>query len=330
MARLARPLQYVGIVVAVLGLGKFHALRHEYDYTGSSRFAWSFAYVALLSVSSYAVGLPEFVRTRAAGVDRGYRGLRGAARLGVSIAQLVRTAFSCRGSSCSARRLILIPWFALCATLARHAAQPRRRSRAARLRRWARRGPAAPRRARGAARATRRSSRRCSPATRLVRRATACRWSPRPKPLQASLVVIDRDAQADEHIVAQAALLHERGARVRTLSLFYEQWLGKLPLGELERVSLMFDIGEVHRDGYGRLKRVIDVAIALLAMPVLLLSIPFVGVATCSATEVRSSTPAPCGQGRQGVHDLEVPHHARRTWSGRPSGRRTATLASPE
>ena len=49
MARLARPLQYVGIVVAVFGLGKFHALRHEYDYTGSSRFAWSFAYVALLA-----------------------------------------------------------------------------------------------------------------------------------------------------------------------------------------------------------------------------------------------------------------------------------------
>ena len=74
--------------------------------------------------------------------------------------------------------------------------------------------------------------------------------------------MLDREAQADEHIVAQAALLHERGARVRTLSLFYEQWLGKLPLWELERVSLMFDIGEVHRDRYSRLKRLIDVALA--------------------------------------------------------------------
>ena len=44
------------------------------------------------------------------------------------------------------------------------------------------------------------------------------------------------------------------------MSLFYEQWLGKLPLAELERVSLMFDIGEIHSDGYVRLKRLIDVS----------------------------------------------------------------------
>ena len=51
----------------------------------------------------------------------------------------------------------------------------------------------------------------------------------------------------DETVVAEAAALHEAGIRVRTLSLFYEQWLGKLPVGELERVSLLFDIGELHR-----------------------------------------------------------------------------------
>ena len=73
------------------------------------------------------------------------------------------------------------------------------------------------------------------------------------------MLVLDREAQADEHIVAQAALLHERGVRVRTVSLFYEQWLGKIPIWELERVSLMFDIGEIHRGGYSRLKRLIDV-----------------------------------------------------------------------
>ncbi len=95
----------------------------------------------------------------------------------------------------------------------------------------------------------------------------------------ATLVVLDREAQADEHIVAQAALLHERGARVRTVSLFYEQWLGKIPLWELERVSLMFDIGEVHRDSYSRLKRLIDLALAVLCMPVLLVTIPCVALA---------------------------------------------------
>ena len=46
--------------------------------------------------------------------------------------------------------------------------------------------------------------------------------------------------------------------RVRTLSLFYEEWLGKLPLSELERASLLFDIGELHGARYGRVKRLLD------------------------------------------------------------------------
>jgi hypothetical protein len=63
----------------------------------------------------------------------------------------------------------------------------------------------------------------------------------------ATVVVLDRAAQIDRTIVEQVATLHEHGLRVRTLSLFYEEWLGKLPVSELERISLMFDIGEVHR-----------------------------------------------------------------------------------
>src|SRR5690606_20742443 len=78
----------------------------------------------------------------------------------------------------------------------------------------------------------------------------------------ATVVVLDRVAQIDPSIVEQVAALHERGVRVRTLSLFYEEWLGKLPVSELERVSMMFDIGEVHRQQYGRFKRVVDVALA--------------------------------------------------------------------
>jgi lipopolysaccharide/colanic/teichoic acid biosynthesis glycosyltransferase len=93
-----------------------------------------------------------------------------------------------------------------------------------------------------------------------------------------TVLVLDRGAQADDRIVNQAAQLHERGVRVRTLSLFYEEWLGKLPVFELERVSLMFDIGEVHRARYGRVKRVIDVVIGGLAMVALLVLIPFVWV----------------------------------------------------
>jgi len=80
---------------------------------------------------------------------------------------------------------------------------------------------------------------------------------------RATVLVLDRVASADPTIVAQAATLHEAGLRIRTLALFYEDWLGKLPLSELERLSLMFDIGEVHRARYGRTKRVADVAVGL-------------------------------------------------------------------
>jgi lipopolysaccharide/colanic/teichoic acid biosynthesis glycosyltransferase len=80
-------------------------------------------------------------------------------------------------------------------------------------------------------------------------------------------------------IVHQAAQLHEQGIRVRTLSLFYEQWLGKLPVSELDRASLFFDISEVHRTQYGRASRVLDLALATLGLLVLAPTIVIVLVA---------------------------------------------------
>ncbi|GEM_PF-2279252 len=94
----------------------------------------------------------------------------------------------------------------------------------------------------------------------------------------ATLVVLDRNAEADDSIVEQAAELHGRGVRVRSYSLFVDQWLGKVPLFELERVPLLFDVGEVHRARYGRVKRLMDLTVGLLASVVLLLAIPFVAV----------------------------------------------------
>jgi lipopolysaccharide/colanic/teichoic acid biosynthesis glycosyltransferase len=92
----------------------------------------------------------------------------------------------------------------------------------------------------------------------------------------ATVVVLDREAQNDESIVGQAAVLHESGIRIRTLTLFYDEWLGKLPVWELERVSLMFDIGELHRARYGRLKRLFDLVAAVAGMVALVVVVPFV------------------------------------------------------
>src|SRR5262249_58114637 len=83
-------------------------------------------------------------------------------------------------------------------------------------------------------------------------------------------------AQGDDDVVEQASVLHEDGVRVRTLSLFYEQWLGKLPIAELERVSLLFDIGEVHAALYARVKRMLDVVLALVGSLLLACALPFV------------------------------------------------------
>jgi lipopolysaccharide/colanic/teichoic acid biosynthesis glycosyltransferase len=54
--------------------------------------------------------------------------------------------------------------------------------------------------------------------------------------------------------------------------------LGKLPLAELERVSLMFDIGEIHQARYARIKRIIDVGVSSAGALVLLVVTPFVVV----------------------------------------------------
>ncbi len=78
----------------------------------------------------------------------------------------------------------------------------------------------------------------------------------------ATLVVLARDAQGNDEIVSQAAHLHRQGVRIRTLSLFYDEWLGKLPISELERIALLFDINELHRPLYARLKRFLDLLIA--------------------------------------------------------------------
>ena len=92
----------------------------------------------------------------------------------------------------------------------------------------------------------------------------------------ATVVVLDRVAQADERVITQAASLHERGVRIRTLEGFYAEWLGKLPVSELERASLFFDISELHDSRFARFKRLMDLAIAVPGALVLLLITPFV------------------------------------------------------
>jgi lipopolysaccharide/colanic/teichoic acid biosynthesis glycosyltransferase len=93
-----------------------------------------------------------------------------------------------------------------------------------------------------------------------------------------TLVVLNREAQSLDDVVTQAAGVHSHGVRIRTLSLFYDEWLGKLPISELERIALLFDINELHRPVYARMKRFLDVALALVGLPVLAVAIPVVAL----------------------------------------------------
>jgi lipopolysaccharide/colanic/teichoic acid biosynthesis glycosyltransferase len=98
------------------------------------------------------------------------------------------------------------------------------------------------------------------------------------KTANANLLVLDRESQQREEIVAQAAYLHSKGVRIRTLSLFYDVWLGKLPISELERISLLFDINEIHRPAYARSKRALDLVIALFGLVALAAAVPIVAI----------------------------------------------------
>lgn len=94
----------------------------------------------------------------------------------------------------------------------------------------------------------------------------------------ATVVVLDRVAQLSEQVVADASRLHQRGVRIRTLSLFYDEWLGKLPVGELERMSLMFDIQELHAHRYANAKRFFDLLFGACALVALVIVTPVVAV----------------------------------------------------
>jgi len=276
MRRAARFLLYVGAAGVVLGLGKYHAAYiGHYDFTNSFRFAWSLFYIVLLCLAAYAVGLPDLARGSRSAVVPALASSAVAA-LAISLMQLLV------GSSLLPRfvvfgaAIILVPWDVACSILAtggRTRAEDRDRVVAVVSLEEA-----------DALRAELGQAPERNAAIVDDLRITAARSDqPKQRPLVetvvrngASVLVLDREAQNDESIVGQAASLHEAGIRVRTLTLFYDEWLGKLPVWELERVSLMFDIGELHRARYGRLKRLFDSAVAAVGLVGLAISIPFV------------------------------------------------------
>ena len=293
MRKVARLGLYGGIVAIVLGLSKVHArwvAPVPYSWHTSDRFVWSICYMAVLIVASYGVGLPDLVKTRRAtlfaAIGSSAVGAGAISLLQLSTGSQLLPRFVVFGTA-----LALVPWGYGCAVLARVG---RRRGEERDRVLVVGSDEVAVTLADDLGFAV--IERPATLAGHLdIERATSDFGSVGPVEREmavarASVVVLDNLALADERVVSQAASLHESGVRVRSLLGFYEQWLGKLPVSELERASLLFDIGEVHRARFARIKRLIDVPIALLGCLILFVSLPFVAIGDLVANRESSST----------------------------------------
>lgn len=100
---------------------------------------------------------------------------------------------------------------------------------------------------------------------------------------QITLVVLGSSAQFVDVIVEQAETMHRQGVRIRTLEMFYDEWLGKLALSDVGRMALLTDIGAMHDRQYASLKRIIDIGFALLGCVALVVVVPFVWIANLFA-----------------------------------------------
>jgi len=273
----ARALVVLGPLLAVLGLSKYHASRiavPHYVFLTSFRLPWALGYIGLLWLASYATGLPSQRTTRRSAVLAAIV-TTSAATLGISIAQLLVGSallprFVVLGTS-----VILVPWYLLCARMSDDLDV----------------------RARGATRVlvvgdladvgalvieldgpTEQPASLAAvltPADAAVTRDRAPLIEAAAES-RATVLVLDAAAQREPSVVRQAARLHEGGIRVRSLTGFYEQWLGKLPMSELERVSLLFDIAEVHGGRYARFKRLLDLIAGVVAGLALVLLLPLI------------------------------------------------------
>lgn len=282
MRNLSRALPYVCNLLVVAAACWIHSMQHHYSVIDARRLTMSAGYAAVLSLASYAVGLPDLVNDRRGALASAFVAVAAAA-LGVSAVQLfVGDALLPRAVVFGSAAL-LVPLYAMAARLAT-GARDRARQRdavffigdideASLLRADMTRNPERPSALVGwrGVSDLRRSDEVTAPLEAAVRDAGA------------SVLVLAREAQLDEDIVHQAAALHIRGLRVRTLSLFYEQWLGKLPVAELERVSLMFDISEIHRAVYSRMSRLLDVSVSAVGVLGLGVVLPAVAIGNAVA-----------------------------------------------
>src|SRR5688500_15726996 len=112
MSRLARFFLVSGAGAIVLGFGMIHAARFNYSFSGTARFSWSMAFLAVLVLAAYGFGLPDLPRSGreamllGAGAALVAAGVISFAQLFVGDALLPRFVVFCSS-------LTVIPWYGL-------------------------------------------------------------------------------------------------------------------------------------------------------------------------------------------------------------------------
>ncbi|MGI9643910.1 MAG: sugar transferase [Ilumatobacteraceae bacterium] len=277
MRRLATVLLHVGTLGIVLGLSVYHGeYIGDYDFFETSRFGWALGYSAWLSVVLYGLGLPDIPRP-AGGVLLASIVAAAVGALGVSLVQLIVGDALLPRYVVFGTAILLVPWCLICSGLS---AVGRNRQ-GARDRVLVVGDPLF-----ATTLALELDDRPERPASivgsvPLAALLSATERHPLVDAVEqhgATVVVFAPDSLLDDRVVDQAAELHVTGVRIRTNLLFYEEWLGKVPIEDLARTSLFFDIGELHFVSYGRFKRVVDVVAGLVGVVALAVVIPFVAI----------------------------------------------------
>jgi lipopolysaccharide/colanic/teichoic acid biosynthesis glycosyltransferase len=279
MARLAQLLtaMLTAVVVLLIDAVHGHTLGH-YTLTTEPRFAWLLVFIALIWIATYAAGVAETAVDLAARVIRSAGAVLSAVVM-IALVEIVSHHFLVPLFDLGVSVIVLVPGLAfLAASTQRSLAIQGAQERAVAL--------VGDEERHRLLRDVARSPEQASVLAATLAPDDALPTEGHPAPLEdvirdqrVTLVVMNREAQSLDEIVSQAARAHSQGVRIRTLSLYYDEWLGKLPLSELERIALLFDINEIHRPVYARMKRFLDVALAIVGLPVLLVAMPLIAIA---------------------------------------------------
>ncbi|MEO6654440.1 MAG: sugar transferase [Ilumatobacteraceae bacterium] len=114
---------------------------------------------------------------------------------------------------------------------------------------------------------------------------------------QANTIVLGPRASVHPSIVRQAEAMHRSGVKVRSLDVFYDQSLGKLPLSSLDGFAMMGDVESLH-GAYAPLKRAIDIVLAAAGGVALVVLVPVVAIGNA----VGNRGPVFFRQERVGLH----------------------------